>query len=124
MTESAAAELARVANDWDQAMVSNDPRVIGQFMADDWILIGPDGSVDTKPRFLALIGSGALTHDVMESHDMDVRVYGDAGVVIARGVSGGAWQGARFLLHERVSSVFIRANGHWRCVSTHLSKLE
>ena len=58
MTESAAAELARVANDWDQAMVSNDPRVIGQFMADDWILIGPDGSVDTKPRFLALIGSG------------------------------------------------------------------
>lgn len=104
-------------------MVTNDAEAIGRFMADDWIIIGPDGSLDTKSRFLDLIRRGDLTHDVMESHDIDVRAYGDAAVVIARGVSGGAWQGAKFLLHERVSSVFIRTDGQWRCVSTHLSRL-
>lgn len=104
-------------------MISNDPEAIGRFMAEEWIVIGPDGSITARSRFLDLIRSGDLTHDVMESHDMDIRVYGDAAVVIARGVSGGAWRGERFLLTERVSSVFIRAGGEWRCVSTHLSNL-
>jgi hypothetical protein len=33
------------------------------------------------------MGSGDLTHDVMETHDPRIRTYGDAAVVIARGVS-------------------------------------
>ena len=75
------------------AMVTNDPEAIGAFMADDWIIIGPDGSVGDKASFLELVRSGALTHDVMESHDSNVRVYGDTAVVTARGVSGGQYQG-------------------------------
>ncbi len=92
-------------------------------MAEDWTIVGPDGSLGGKPRFLALVRSGDLTHDVMESHEVDVRVYGDAAVVVARGVSGGAYQGQPFRLDERVSSVFIRRDGQWRCVLTHLSQL-
>jgi ketosteroid isomerase-like protein len=122
--ESPESELARLSADWDGAMCSNDADVIGRFMADDWIIIGTDGSIGTKANFLDLVRSGALTHDVMESHDIDVRVYGDAAIVIARGISGGTWQRQRFLLNELVSSVFIREAGTWRCVSTHLSSLD
>ena len=104
-------------------MIGNDAELIGAFMADEWVIIGPDGAIDTKTRFLELIRSGDLTHDVMESHDIDMRVYGDAAVVIARGVSGGAYRGARFLLSERASSVFVRRGGRWLCASTHLSML-
>ena len=117
------ARLLQLTHDWDRAMVSNDADAIGRFMADEWIIIGPDGSIDTKERFLGHVRSGSLTHDVMESHDIDVRAYRDAALVIARGVSRGGWEGQRFLLHERVSSVFIRTNGEWQCVSTHLSTL-
>ena len=104
-------------------MLTNDPDAIGRFMADDWVIIGADGSIDTRARFLELVRAGVVAHDVMESHDLDVRVYGDAAVVIARGVSGGTYHGQRFLLNERVSSVFVRTAGEWRCVSTHLSSL-
>ncbi len=124
MNHTAATTLARISADWDHAMTTNDADAIGRFMHDDWIIIGPDGSVGGKARFLDLIRNGSLTHDVMESHDLDVRVYGDAAVVIARGVSGGTWQGQRFLLNERVSSVFVRSGDEWRCVTTHLSKLD
>ncbi len=65
-------ELIGVAHDWDRAMVTNDPEAIGAYMADDWIIIGPDGSVGDKATFLELVLSGALTHDVMESHDSNV----------------------------------------------------
>ena len=121
--EAAAAELVRVAHEWDRAMVTNDAAAIGRYMADEWVIIGADGSVDTREKFLELVRRGILTHDVMESHDLDVRVHGDAAVVIARGVSGGRYHGQAFLLNERVSSVFVRQDGGWRCVSTHLSRL-
>jgi ketosteroid isomerase-like protein len=104
-------------------MVGNDPEAIGWYMADEWTIIGPDGSVSDKATFLALVKSEALTHDVMESEDFRVRVYGDTAVVIARGVSGGKYQGRLFREVERSSCVFVRQAGQWRCVSTHLSRL-
>ena len=116
-------ELIGVAHAWDQAMVANDPEEIGAYMADDWTIIGPDGSVSDKATFLELVRSGKLTHDVMESHDLKVRVYGDTAVVSARGVSGGHYQGESFYLVERTSCVFVRQQSRWRCVLTHLSPI-
>ena len=116
-------ELIHVAREWDRAMVENDADTIGQYMADDWTIIGPDGSDRDKAKFLGLVKSGALTHDVMESEDFHVRVYGDAAVVIARGISGGKYQAQPFREVERSSCVFVKQEGRWRCVLTHLSRL-
>jgi ketosteroid isomerase-like protein len=121
LSEKVEGELTSVTCEWDRAMVENDPEAIGRYMADDWTIIGPDGSVGDKAMFLGLVKSGVLTHDVMESHDMQVRAYGDTAVVIARGVSGGKFHGQAFHVVERVSCVFVRQGGQWRCVSTHLS---
>ena len=123
MTSDVEADLIRVAHAWDRAMVLNDADAIGQFMADDWVIVGSDGRIADKATFLGLIRSGALTHDVMESHELDVRVYDAAAVVLARGVSGGHYQGQPFREVERVSCVFVRPHGQWRCVLTHLSRL-
>ena len=104
-------------------MVENDPEAIGRYMADDWTIVGSDGSIADKPTFLGLVRSGALSHDVMDSDDMNVRIYGDTAVFTARGVSGGRYQGQPFREVERVTCVFVRQTGQWRCVLTHLSKL-
>jgi ketosteroid isomerase-like protein len=117
-------ELLRAIEAWDRAMVANDPDLIGQYMADDWSIIGPDGSVSGKAHFLELVRSGELTHNVMESHELDVRLYGETAVVIGRGVSGGTYRGEAFYLVERVSSVFHRVSSGWVCVLTHLSLLD
>lgn len=116
-------ELIAVARDWDKAMVGNDAEVIGRYMADDWVIIGSDGRVGDKATFLDSVQSGALTHDEMTSEDFRIRVYGDAAVVSARGVSAGKYRGQPFREVERSSSVFVRQAGQWRCVLTHLSRL-
>lgn len=123
MDRSVTEELIRLANEWDSAMVENDAEAIGQYMADDWTIVGSDGRVGDKATFLALVKSGTLSHDVMESDDLTVRVYGDTAVVTARGVSGGKYQGLAFREVERSSSVFVRQAGQWRCVLTHLSRI-
>ncbi len=123
MSDKVGAELIGLANEWDRAMVENDAEAIGRYMADDWTIIGPDGSVGDKGSFLGLVKSGTLSHDVMESDDLKVRVYGDTAVVTSRGVSGGKYQGQAFREVERTSCVFVRQKGQWRCVLTHLSRI-
>jgi ketosteroid isomerase-like protein len=123
MSDSVEQELHEVAAQWDRAVTENDPVAIGRFMAGDWVIVGPDGSVGGKDTFLALVESGDLTHNVMETHEMEVRVYGETAVTVASGVSGGHYRGDPFLLRERSSCVFVRQGGTWRCVLTHLSPL-
>jgi ketosteroid isomerase-like protein len=115
--------LIGVVNEWDRAMVENDADAIGRYMAEDWTIIGTDGSVGDKPAFLGLVKSGTLSHDVMESDDLNVRIYGDTAVVTARGVSGGKYQRRPFREVERSTCVFVRQDGQWKCVLTHLSRL-
>jgi ketosteroid isomerase-like protein len=116
-------ELVGLAHEWDRAMVENDAEAIGRYMADDWTIVGSDGSMSDKATFLGLVKSGTLSHDVMESEDLNVRVYGDTAVVTSRGVSGGKYQGQAFREVEQSSNVFVRQEGQWRCVLTHLSRI-
>ncbi|MGH7584983.1 MAG: nuclear transport factor 2 family protein [Gemmatimonadales bacterium] len=116
-------ELVQVAHAWDRAMVGNDADAIGEFMADDWVIIGSDGELGTRAAFLDLVRSGELSHDVMASEEFRVRVYGDSAVATAKGTSGGTFRGRPFFEHERWSCVFVRRGGEWKCVLTHLSRL-
>jgi ketosteroid isomerase-like protein len=124
MHQRSRAELITLAREWDEAMVANDADAIGRYMADDWVIVGSDGRVGDKATFLALVRSGTLSHDVMETHDLSMRVYGDTAVTLARGISGGKYHGQTFREVERVSCVFLRQKGQWRCVLTHLSRLD
>ena len=42
---------------------------------------------------------------------------------VARGVSAGAFDGRPFEEVERQSNVFVKRDGAWQCVLTHLSKI-
>ena len=82
------AELLAVVRDWDAAMIRNDAEEIGRYMAEDWILIGSDGRTIDRAAFLAVIESGELSHDVMESEDVQIRVYDSAAIVGERSLGG------------------------------------
>jgi len=123
VNETTEQELKRISTEWDRAMVANDADEIARYVTDDWVLIGTDGNVGSRDDFLDLVRSGELSHDVMDSSDFRIRVYGDAALLVARGVSGGKFRGETFHLVERVSCMFVRQNGQWRCASTHLSEI-
>jgi ketosteroid isomerase-like protein len=116
-------DLLQVTAEWDRAMVLNDADLIGSFMADDWVIVGSDGRSLHKAAFLALIRSRELSHDVMTTEEIEVRVFGDAAVTMSRGVSGGRFRGQPFSESELSSCVFVKQSGRWRCVLTHLSRL-
>jgi ketosteroid isomerase-like protein len=114
-------ELLKVEKEFTDAIVKNDPEAIGRFVTEDWIIINADGGIIHKERFLGVIKSGTLTHEMMESDNMRVRVYGDSAVVTALTRSKGKFMEQEFTTHERSTDVFVRLNGQWRCVLTQLT---
>ena len=116
-------EVLEVEKGFAQAIVKNDPEAIERFVADDWIIVNADGGIIDKERFLGVIKSGTLTHDVMESDDVRVRVYGDSAVVSALTRSKRKFMGQEFTTEERATDLFVKLNGQWRCVLTQLTAL-
>jgi ketosteroid isomerase-like protein len=115
-------ELLKVENGFTEAIVKNDPEAIGRLVADDWIIIDPNGEIVDRTRFSEVIKSGALTHDMMESEDLRVRVYGDSAVVTAVTRTKGKFMGQEFSTQERATDVFVKRDGRWQCVLTHLTR--
>jgi ketosteroid isomerase-like protein len=115
-------EILKLEKEFTEAIVKNDAGAIEQFLSDDWIIIDPDGGVIDKSRFLGVIKSGALTHEMMESDGVRVRVYGDCGVLTALTRSKGKFAGHEFTTRERATDVFVRRDGRWRCVLSHLTR--
>ena len=116
-------ELLKLEKAFAAAIVKNDLEGIGRLVADDWIIVDPNGEIVDRTRFFEVIKSGALTHDVMESEDFRVRVYGDSAVVTAITSSKGKFMGQEFSTRERATDVFVKREGRWQCVLTHLTRL-
>jgi len=113
----------QLEKEFQQAIVENNAEAIERFIADDWIIVDADGKIIEKDEFLAVIRSGALTHDTMRLDDPRVRIYGETGVVTGHAISAGKYMGAEFTTLERSTDVFVRIDGQWRCVLTQLTRL-
>ena len=116
-------ELLKLEEAFAEGIVQNDLEVIGRLVADDWIIIDPNGEIVERTRFFEVIKSGALTHEMMESEDFRVRVYGDSAVVTGVTRSKGKFMGQQFSTQERGTDVFVKREGRWQCVLTHLTRL-
>src|SRR6476620_10005331 len=122
-TGEAEEELVKLEKAFAEAIVKNDLEGIGRLVTDDWIIVDPDGGIIDRARFFEVIKSGALTHDIMESEDFRVRVYGDSAVVTAITSTKGKFMGQEFSTRERATDVFVKREGRWQCVLTHLTRL-
>ena len=116
-------EILGLEREFGEAMIRNDADTIGRFLSDDWIIIDPDGGVIDKSRFMAVIRSGALKHEAMDSEDVRVQYYGDAATVTAVTHTKTKYLGKEFTTHERATDVFVKLDWRWQCVLTQLTTL-
>ena len=101
-------QLLKLEKAFAEAIVKNDLGGIGRLVTDDWIIIDPNGEIVDRARFFEVLKSGALTHDMMESEDFRVRVYGDSAVVIGVTRTKGKFMGQEFSTQERATDVFVK----------------
>ena len=106
--------------EWDEAIVANEAVRIAAFADPDWLFVGKDGPMPGI-GFLEAVRSGQVTHEAMRHELHSVVDLGEVAVVVARNVNSGEYQGERFENDEWTSDVFVRRDGEWRCLLTHLT---
>ena len=115
-------ELLKLENEFARAVTSNDADALDELLADDWVIVEPDGSFIDKARFLGVIKSGALSHESMESTDLRVRIYGNTAVVTGLTATKGKFMGQDFASCERATDIFVKQSDRWQCVFTQLTR--
>ncbi|MGB7069620.1 MAG: nuclear transport factor 2 family protein [Pyrinomonadaceae bacterium] len=119
--EAIKAELMALGAEWGEAMVSNDAERIGAYMSEDWVIVS-DRGVSDKRHFLAFVESGDLTHSAFDIvGDARIKVYGDSAVLTVRVTNTAFYKGERFDADEWTTDVFVKHDGKWLCVLSHIT---
>ncbi|MBM7057009.1 nuclear transport factor 2 family protein [Streptomyces durocortorensis] len=115
------ARLAAIVDAWAAAIVSNDAARIADFMADEWVIVSESG-ITEREAFLAYVESGDLTHSAMRAVTPPrIRIHGDTATVTVRITNTAHYGGRRFDADEWTTDVFVRRDGGWRCVLSHIT---
>src|SRR5213082_2321573 len=83
----------KLDNERIQAQIHADAAALERIYADDFIGVGPSGTVRTKPQVIADFTSGDLKFQSITIDGVRVRVYGDAVVETGRSTMDGQDKG-------------------------------
>src|SRR6516165_6435629 len=121
--QSGAVEQAirKLDNERIQAQIHADAAALDRIYADDFIGVGPSGTVRTKPQVIADFTSGNLKFQSITTDDVQVRVYGDAAVETGLSTMDGQDKGKTVPRDTRFTRVWIKQQGRWQLVANHYS---
>src|SRR5689334_9028166 len=104
-----------------QAQIHADATALDRIYADDFIGVGPSGTVRTKPQVIADFTSGELKFQSITTEEVQVRVYGNTAVETGRSTMIGQDKGKDVPRDTRFTRVWVNQRGRWRLVANHYS---
>lgn len=100
-----------------QASIHRDVAFAERTLADNYVGIGPLGTVISKNETVQARRNSQLQYESIEISDMVVRVFGNTAVVTGRADVRGKDLGEDFSGPYRFTRVWIKRNGQWQTVS-------
>jgi ketosteroid isomerase-like protein len=116
------AELTKLSNAWDAAIVAKQEKAIADNMADDFRIIDGRGNIDGKAGFVRDIMDAKLTIDPYTVDDFEVRFYGDVALLSGHTLMTGTYDGEKFTSNYRYIDMYVKRNGTWKIVSVQITK--
>jgi ketosteroid isomerase-like protein len=120
-------QLERLGQDWAAAELGGDTDALGRILARDFVAVGPRGFTLTREQWLSRHDSGSLTYTVFEWDEVQVRVHGNAAVMVGRQTASAVYEDGD-VRHEiqdqfRVTLIFVEEQGRWLLLGVHLSPI-
>ncbi len=113
--------IRKLDNERIKAQIHADAAALERIYADDFIGVGPSGTVRTKPQVISDFTSGDLRFQSITTDDVRVRVYGNAAVETGRSTMNGQDKGKPVPPDNRFTRVWVKQQGRWRLVANHYS---
>jgi uncharacterized protein (TIGR02246 family) len=104
-----------------QAQIDANAQALDRIYADDFIGVGPSGTVRTKPQVISDFTSGDLKFQSITTDEVHVRVYKDTVVETGLSTMVGQDKGKTVPQDTRFTRVWVKQKGRWRLVANHYS---
>jgi uncharacterized protein (TIGR02246 family) len=122
-TENVEQAVRQLDNERTQAVLKSDTAFIERVYADDYVVIGANGSVRNKAQVIADFKSGALKLESYKDDELKVRVYGDTAILTGRSTGTTKDKGQEISGQFLFTRVYVNRNGQWRLATHHISKV-
>ena len=109
--------------EWADALVKRDQAVIDRIESPDWMLADAEGNLVSKAKADADLKSGAVAFESVHNDELRVRVFGDTAIAYGLVTEKIKFQGKDTSDQCRFTDVFIKRDGRWQAISTHLSRV-
>jgi len=100
-----------------QAMLRSDVPELEELFADQLAYTHSNAEVDSFETYVAKLDNHYYRYHALEFLDQDIRIVGDAALVIGRMTGEVSIAGRLRKLDSRTSVVWIRSNGRWRMLT-------
>lgn len=108
---------------WCNAELNNNVGEMGKLLADDYIGISANGTVQTKAETIDARRAGTVRIKSLDITDLKVRVYGDTAVVTSKAALVGENGQSDISGSYRYTRVYNRRLGQWKIVSFEASRM-
>jgi uncharacterized protein (TIGR02246 family) len=115
--------IRRLDDERIQAQIHADAATLDRIYADDFIGVGPSGTVRTKPQVLSDFTSGELKFQSITTDEVRIRIYGNTALETGRSTMIGEDKGKAVPRDNRFTRVWVKQHGRWRLVANHYSLL-
>jgi hypothetical protein len=116
-------EIEALEMEWRQAQISNNVSEIDRLLADDYLGISSNGTLETKADALSVERSGAVQITQLDLSDIKIRIYGDTAVVTSKADVVGKSGNRDLSGHYRYTRVYNNRSGEWKIVSFEASRI-
>ncbi len=113
--------IRQLDNERIQAQIGADAVALDRIYAEDFIGVGPSGTVRTKAQVISDFTSGALKFQSIATEKVQVRVYENTAVETGLSTMVGQDKGKAVPRDTRFTRVWVKQRGHWRLVANHYS---
>lgn len=115
--------LIKLEEDWAKAYLAKDVNALGRIEADGWICTTWEGEVFGRAEDMTDLETGNYAATDFKVEDLKVLVYGDTAVVSGRQTEKATYKGKDASGTFRITDTWIRRDGQWQCIASHLSKI-
>jgi uncharacterized protein (TIGR02246 family) len=120
-------EVKKLERAWLDAYEQLDEKAMNAIVADDFTITFPDGSMQTKAQIISSLKrprpQGASTQK-FRTEEVQARVYGDTVVLIGRVITEYQRDGQTNSSQQRYTDTYVKRDGRWQVVASHLSNVK
>lgn len=113
--------LVKIQHDWAEARMKGDSSYTRRLEAENCTVVWPDGSIVNKREDLKSM-TGDIVFTDFKIDDLQVRLYGDTGIVVGQGTIK-ACEGNKSLLDGKFvwTDTFMKQGGAWKVIASQIT---